>query len=73
VIQQCCGGSQGVRCAARPLIAACVAVALGRAIPLATGWYDTGLGGDHVSFWPLAWGAVLVLVMTLPLRRQAVL
>jgi hypothetical protein len=32
------------------LIAACVAVALGRAIPLATGWYDTGLGGDHVSF-----------------------
>jgi hypothetical protein len=53
---------------ARPAIAACVAAALGQAISFATGgWYGTQF------FWPLAWGAVLVLVMTLRLRRQAVL
>ncbi len=58
---------------ARPAIAAGVCAALGRAIPLATGWYDTSFGGDHVFFWPLAWGVMLALVMTLRLRRQAVL
>lgn len=45
--------------------------ALGRAVPFVTGWYNIDFG--HVFFWPLAWGAVLALVMTLRLRRQAVL
>jgi hypothetical protein len=58
---------------ARPAIAAGVCAALGRAIPFATGWYDTQFGGDHVFFWPLAGGVMLALVMTLRLRRQAVL
>jgi hypothetical protein len=56
---------------ARPAIAAGVFAGLGRAIPLATGWYGTQFGGDHEFFWPLA--CVLALVMTLRLRRQAVL
>jgi hypothetical protein len=58
---------------ARPAIAAGVCAALGWAIPYATGWYDTGFSGDHLFFWPLAWAAVLALVMALRLRRQAVL
>jgi hypothetical protein len=58
---------------ARPAIAAGVCAALGRTIAFATGWYDTQFGGDPVFFWPLAGGAILVLVMTLRLRRQAVL
>jgi hypothetical protein len=58
---------------ARPAIAAGVCAALGWAIPYATGWYDTGFGGDHVFFSPVAWGAMLAVVMTLRLRRQAVL
>jgi len=58
---------------ARPAIAAGVFTALGRAIPLATGWHDTSFGGDPVFFWPLAWGAALALAMALRLRRQAVL
>jgi hypothetical protein len=56
---------------ARPAIAVGICVALGRAIPFATGWYDTIFGG--VFFWPLAWGTLLALVMVLRLRRQAVL
>jgi hypothetical protein len=56
---------------ARPAIAAGVSAALGWAISFATGGsYGTPFGGD---FWPLAWGAMLALVMTLRLRRQAVL
>jgi hypothetical protein len=58
---------------ARPAIAVGVAVVLGRAILLATGWYGNGFGSYHVWFWPLACGAMLALVMTLRLRHQAVL
>ena len=56
---------------ARPAIAVGICVALGRAIPFATGWYDSIFGG--VFFLPLAWGTLLALVMVLRLRRQAVL
>ena len=56
---------------ARPAIALGVSAALGRAIPFVTSWYNSEFG--HVYFWPLAWGAALALVMTLRLRRQAVL
>ena len=56
---------------ARPAIAVGICVALGRAIPLATGWYDSTFG--QVFFLPLAWGTLLALVMALRLRRQAVL
>jgi hypothetical protein len=56
---------------ARPAIAVGICVALGRAIPFATGWYDSTFG--QVFFLPLAWGTLLALLMVLRLRRQAVL
>jgi hypothetical protein len=56
---------------ARPAIAVGICVALGRAIPFATGWYNTSFGQEF--FLPLAWGTLLALVMVLRLRRQAVL
>jgi hypothetical protein len=56
---------------ARPAIAAGVFLAIGWAIPFATGGFGTDR--DHVLSWPLAWGAVPVLIMALRLRRQAVL
>jgi hypothetical protein len=56
---------------ARPAIAVGICVALGRAIPFATGWYDTIFGLQF--FLPLAWGTLLALLMVLRLRRQAVL
>jgi hypothetical protein len=57
---------------ARPAIAAGVCAALGQVIPLVTGGgYDITFGGGHVFFWPLA--CMLALVMTLRLRRQAML
>jgi hypothetical protein len=56
---------------ARPAIAVGISAALGSAIPFVTYWYDTTFG--HSFFWPLEWGAVLALVATLRLRRQAVL
>jgi hypothetical protein len=56
---------------ARPAIAVGICVALGRAIPFVTGWYDSIFGG--IFFLPLAWGTLLALVMVLRLRRQAVL
>jgi hypothetical protein len=56
---------------ARPAIAVGLCVALGRAIPFATLWHNSSFG--QVYFLPLAWGTMLALVMTLRLRRQAVL
>jgi len=56
---------------ARPAIAVGICVALGRAIPFATGWYNTSFGQEF--FLPLAWGTLLALLMVLRLRRQAVL
>ncbi|MGH3398914.1 MAG: hypothetical protein ACRDPO_29945, partial [Streptosporangiaceae bacterium] len=56
---------------ARPAIAVGICVALGRAIPFATGWENTIFGQEF--FLPLAWGTLLALVMVLRLRRQAVL
>lgn len=57
----------------RPAIAVGVCTMLDRAIPFATNWYDTNLDSNLSWFLPLAIGAVLVLVMALRLRRQAVL
>ena len=54
---------------ARPAIAVGICVALGRAIPFATGWYDTIFGLQF--FLPLAWGTLLALLMVLRLHRQA--
>jgi hypothetical protein len=56
---------------ARPAIAVGVAAAVGRVIPLVTGWHDNTFG--HVFFWPLAWGTLLALVAALRLHRQTVL
>lgn len=56
---------------ARPAIAVGVSAALGRVIPLVTGWYNTAF--SHVFFWPLAWGTLLALVAALRLHRQTVL
>ena len=56
---------------ARPAIAVGICVALGRAIPFATGWYNTIFGLEF--FLPLAWGTLLAALMVLRLRRKAVL